>query len=120
MRPEASSNGRDVPCPGCGLSTLLRGDTGMCERCTAKTPGARFDWHLQRQRELAKSKQHWTSKRLPPGHCIVCAEPYGDLTVTQHDRICPARPEVCVCGRRYWTPHNLRAHQYSCKQFRET
>lgn len=113
MRVKASSNSRDVPCPGCGLSTLLRGDTGRCEKCTAKSPAKRQEW--ADTREAAAPESFAVSKRVPAGTCIVCGEPYGDLSIRAHDKICPARPEVCECGKRYWTDGNLRAHQYNCK-----
>jgi len=114
MRAEARNNSRDVPCPACGLCTLLRGDSGLCERCHAKRPEVRSEW--ERERRLAALKPApKPARRLPPGTCIVCHQPYGDLTISQHDKVCPSRPEGCLCGKRYWTKSDLRAHRYNCK-----
>jgi hypothetical protein len=85
----------------------------MCERCTAKTPEYRNAWANQRAQSTPKAPRK--STRLPPGTCFVCREPYGELTIRQHDRICSARPYICECGRRYWTAHDLHGHSYRCR-----
>ena len=117
MRAHARDNGRDVACRQCQFSTLLRGDTGLCEKCHAKQPEVTRAWERQR-RAVDLPAPYKKSKRLPPGSCIVCREPYGDDSIQQHDKRCAGRPEVCACGKRYWTSYDLRAHQYNCKVFR--
>ncbi len=113
VRVKQAPGSRDVPCPGCGLCTLLRGDDGLCEKCHALKPEVRAEWERSR-REARDNPRPKPSKRLPPGTCIVCGERYGSDTIIQHDKKCPSRPEVCVCGKRYWTPQNLHEHQKMC------
>lgn len=96
-------------CP-CGRSSLVRRDTGLCEKCTAVLPEElrkRQEW-----RELCFEKSKRRSAGLPPDVCMTCMQSFGEgVSRHAHERFCPAKPYACSCGVRYYLPHELRSHQ---------
>lgn len=101
-------------CEGCGGSSLLRSDSGLCERCTAKRPEAREKWSEWRRRCERRAKGIDDSK--PITGCLVCGSPYGaNITDYQHKQVCKARPIACsYCPRRFDRDHDRRKHEERC------
>lgn len=114
MRVQAASKSRDVPCPGCEASTLLRPDSGLCERCHAKSPRARAEWAAERETQLARPARK--SHRSPPGTCPDCRGAYGTRTPSQHAEYCPVLPYACICARRFPTEAELDRHTWTCRE----
>lgn len=95
-------------CSGCDGTTMIRADTGLCERCSAKLPEAIRAWQQSRERSKHAAR---TISIIP--RCWVCDTvlPAG-VTEWKHKLSCPARPMPCDhCSRRFDTAKDKRLHE---------
>ena len=104
----ASQGPESEPCPRCEGTTLVRSDTGLCERCTALTAASQEAWRLWR--EECAERQRRKAQPYLDGHCSVCKQPWHAPTQADHDPYCPAKPLACECTRRFWDRSALNTH----------
>lgn len=100
---------RSADCP-CGASSLTRGDTGLCERCTAKLP--QQQWAAAEWRQKCLDPVGWRrSAPLAKDACALCGETYEGLLANHRAFECQRKTNVChVCGRRYIDPWDMTRH----------
>lgn len=109
INPEAWAD-RSV-CPGdCGGSSILRKDTGLCERCTARTSAQRKAWEMARRRVFEPQRP----RDLPEEPiCMMCSNPLRGLTEDEHRKYhCTVRRFSCTeCGLRFYLEKDRMAHR---------
>ena len=87
----------------------MRGDTGKCERCTAKAPQMQAQWQAEKHKRLDRSVRR--SAPVVPGLCMACLKPLGGRSPLEHEKYCELKPFSCPCTRTFWTLDELRQHR---------
>jgi hypothetical protein len=95
---------------GCPCGTLtVRADTGLCEKCTAKTEESKRQW--AEWREECSQREVRLSAPLPVDCCLKCQLPLAGQSQSVHDKRCLAKPFSCSCGLTYANRYDLKLHR---------
>lgn len=87
---------------------MVRADTALCERCTAKRPEAVRAWQVAKDRLGRPKATHAVVPR-----CWVCDTilPPG-VSEWKHKLTCPSRPIRCgYCTRRFDNERDRKLHE---------
>lgn len=96
-----------VACP-CGAA-VIRSDTGLCERCTAKLPAQQAAAAQWKQR-CTDGGTRFKNEPLAGDACYGCGQPYEGTWSHHRDFECPSKPVECTCGRRYENVWDMARH----------